>query len=42
MQVFLCVADFEMQVIKLDESVEQLREATEVTLSRKSCVRLFA
>lgn len=41
MQVFLCVTDFEMQMIKLDESAEQLKEATQVTLSRVSCVKLF-
>lgn len=37
MQASLYVTDLEMQTIKLDESAEQLKKATEVTLSRKSC-----
>lgn len=36
MQVSFPLTDFEMQMIKLDESAEQLKEATEVTLSRKN------
>lgn len=38
MQTYFPVTDFEMQMIKLDESAEQLKEATEVTFSvRNSC-----
>lgn len=37
MQTSLYVTDLEMQMTKLDESAEQLKKATEVILSRKSC-----
>lgn len=39
---FFPVTGFETQRIKLDESAEQLKEATEVTFSKKTCARLFA
>lgn len=35
------VTDFEMQVIKLDECAEQLKEATEVTFSRKNLCKII-
>jgi len=40
MQASFSVTDFEIQMIKLDESAEQLKEATEVTFSRrKTCAK---
>lgn len=41
MQAYFPVTDFEMQMIKLDESAEQLKEATEVTFS-ETRAKLFA
>lgn len=35
------VADLETQMIKLDESAEQLKEATEVTSSSKDFCRII-
>lgn len=35
------VIDFEMQMIKLDESAEQLKEATKVTFSRKNLCKII-
>ena len=42
MQASLPVTDFEMQMIKSDEAAEQLKEATEVTFSKKTCAKLLA
>lgn len=38
---FSPVTGFETQRIKLVESAEQLKEATEVTFSKKTCADLF-
>ena len=42
MQGSFPVTDFEMQMIKSDESVEQLKEPTEITFSKKTCAELLA
>lgn len=41
MQASFPVTDFETQMIKLDESAEQLKEATEVTFSRKNLCKII-
>lgn len=37
MQASFPLTDFEMQMIKLDEAAEQLKEATEVSCSKQTC-----
>lgn len=41
MQASFPITDFETQMIKLDESAEQLKEATEVTFPKEKLVQNY-